>query len=120
MRVFAGESTVEVKGRGIGGRNQEVALAAALLIEGEDDLIVASLGTDGVDGPTGAAGGVADGATVTRGRRLGLSAPDHLLRNDSNPYLLATGDLLVTGPTGTNVGDLMVVWNVTQYLVLST
>ena len=114
MRVFAGESTVEVKGRGIGGRNQEVALAAALLIEGEDDLIVASLGTDGVDGPTGAAGGVADGATVTRGRRLGLSAPDHLVRNDSNPYLLATGDLLVTGPTGTNVGDLMVVWNATS------
>ena len=111
MRVFAGESTVEVKGGGIGGRNQEVALAAALLIDGEDDLVVASLGTDGVDGPTGAAGGVADGATVSRGRRLGLSAPDHLVRNDSHSYLLATGDLLVTGPTGTNVGDLMVVWN---------
>ena len=111
MRVFAGESTVEVKGSGLGGRNQELVLAAALLIQGEDDLIVASLGTDGVDGPTDAAGGIADGATMGRGRRLGLSAPDHLLRNDSYPYLRATGDLLVTGPTGTNVGDLMVVWN---------
>jgi glycerate 2-kinase len=114
MRVFAGESTVDVRGEGRGGRNQEVALAAALLLDGDDDLAVASLGTDGVDGPTAAAGGIADGGTVSRGRRLGLSAPDHLLRNDSYPYLLATGDLLVTGPTGTNVGDLMVVWRVSN------
>ncbi len=85
MRVFAGESTVKVTGEGRGGRNQEVALAAALLLDGDDELAVASLGTDGVDGPTDAAGGIADGATVSRGRRLGLNAPDHLLPTTATP-----------------------------------
>jgi glycerate 2-kinase len=108
MAVFAGETTVEVLGAGRGGRNQELALAAALLLDGEPAVVVASLGTDGVDGPTDAAGGVADGTTVERGRRIGLNAAAALVANDSNTFLAAVGDLLITGPTGTNVGDLMV------------
>ena len=107
--VVAGETTVTVSGSGIGGRNQEVALAAALEIEDMSNVLIASMGTDGVDGPTQAAGAVATGDTVARGAELGLSAEDALEANDSNSFFARLEDLIVTGPTGTNVMDLAVV-----------
>ncbi|HYJ79375.1 MAG TPA: DUF4147 domain-containing protein [Longimicrobiaceae bacterium] len=105
--LLGGETTVTVRGRGRGGRNQELALALALEIEGREDVVAAALGTDGSDGPTDAAGAIVDGGTVARGERLGLSAGDALARNDSHTFLRATGDLVVTGPTGTNVSDVV-------------
>lgn len=107
--LLGGETTVTVRGRGTGGRNQELALALARELENRPGIVAASLGTDGTDGPTGAAGGMVDGGTVARGAAAGLDARDHLARNDSHPFLRATGDLLVTGPTGTNVCDVVLV-----------
>lgn len=107
--LAAGETTVRVLGRGLGGRNQELALAAAIALEGERGVTVASLGTDGQDGPTDAAGGWADGETVARGRAAGLDPDRALAENDSYAFLAASGGLLRTGPTGTNVADVMVV-----------
>ncbi len=107
--VYAGETTVTVRGNGRGGRNQEAALAAAIAIAGTDAVFLAA-GTDGIDGPTDAAGAVVDGGTVARGAAAGLDAAEHLERNDSYRYLAATGDLLITGPTGTNVADLWLAW----------
>ena len=104
--VLGGETTVSVRGTGKGGRNQEVALAAALELDGWDDAMVVTAATDGTDGPTDAAGAIADGQTVARARALGLDPADHLARNDSYPLFEALGDLIVTGPTGTNVSDL--------------
>jgi glycerate-2-kinase len=106
--VFAGETTVTVTGDGIGGRNQEAALAATMAIEGTGTTFLAA-GTDGIDGPTGAAGAIVDGTTAHRGAALGLDAHAYLARNDANTYLGAVGDLIVTGPTGTNVADLWLV-----------
>jgi hydroxypyruvate reductase len=110
MLVYAGETTVTVTGDGTGGRNQELALAAAIELAGRDDLLVLALGTDGIDGMTQAAGSFGDGSAVARGAAQGLEAADHLARNDSHPFLSAVGDLVVTGATGTNVGDLILVW----------
>ncbi|CAN5900815.1 glycerate kinase [soil metagenome] len=110
LTVLAGETTVHVTGSGVGGRNQEAALAAAMEIAGSAEILFASLGTDGVDGPTDAAGAVVDGLTLERGELEGLSAVEHLEANDSHTYLAATGDLIRTGPTGTNVGDVWLVW----------
>lgn len=107
MLVYAGETTVTVRGDGAGGRNQELALAAAIGLVDDDGVVLLSGGTDGIDGMSDAAGGIVDGLTVARGASLGLDAADHLARNDSNTYLAAVGDALVTGPTGTNVGDLI-------------
>ncbi|HEV2150015.1 MAG TPA: DUF4147 domain-containing protein, partial [Longimicrobiaceae bacterium] len=107
--LLGGETTVTVRGQGRGGRNQELALAAALQIEDEPGVVIAALGTDGRDGPTNAAGGMVDGETVGRGRAQGMEARDALERNDAHPFLRATGDLVVTGPTGTNVSDLVLV-----------
>ncbi|MEJ2538672.1 MAG: MOFRL family protein [Gemmatimonadota bacterium] len=107
--LASGETTVRVTGSGLGGRNQEVALGAALALEGRSGIVVASLGTDGVDGPTDAAGGLADGSSVERARAMGRSVADALERNDAYPVLDALGDLVRTGVTGTNVADLMVV-----------
>ena len=110
--ILGGETTVTLRGAGQGGRNQELALAAGVALaraSEADPIVILSLGTDGTDGPTDAAGGVADAATVARGRALGLDARDHLDRNDSHPYLKAVHDLLITGPTRTNVNDLMFV-----------
>lgn len=107
--LLGGETTVTVRGEGRGGRNQEMALAAALALEGEGRVLVACLGTDGADGPTDAAGALVDGDTVRRGAERGLDAWDCLRRNDSYAYLRATGDLLLTGPTGTNVNDVALV-----------
>ncbi len=110
MAIYAGETTVAVRGDGRGGRNQQLALAAALGIADDPSLVVASLATDGVDGPTDGAGGLVDGGSVGRGRYAGMEAADHLARNDAYPFLAATHDLLVTGPTGTNVADLVLSW----------
>ncbi|MFH1330648.1 MAG: DUF4147 domain-containing protein [Actinomycetota bacterium] len=111
MAVFAGETTVTVAGTGRGGRNQELALAAGLALDGDrSGALVASFATDGVDGPTDATGGIGDDGTVIRGRERGLDAAAALAANDALPYLEATGDLLRCGPTGTNVGDVMLAY----------
>jgi len=107
--LSGGETTVTVRGKGLGGRNQEFALAAAAAIDGAEGVVILSGGTDGTDGPTDAAGGVIDGTTLQRGRDKGLDAADFLRRNDSHTFLRAVGDLLVTGPTFTNVMDLRLV-----------
>jgi glycerate 2-kinase len=112
--VLGGETTVTVRGRGMGGRNQELALAAAIALDGYPlpegtEIAIVSLATDGTDGPTGAAGGIATGDTVRRGRALGLDARAALAENDSYHYLDALGDLVITGPTGTNVNDLILI-----------
>jgi hydroxypyruvate reductase len=108
--VSSGETTVRVAGSGRGGRNQEFVLAAAPGLGAFGDLAMcASVGTDGVDGPTPAAGALADTFTLTRARQAGLAPPgDFLLRNDAYRFFEALGDLIQTGPTGTNVGDLQI------------
>ena len=108
--VVGGETTVTITGEGKGGRNQEMALAAALAIEGWEDVMVVTLATDGTDGPTDAAGGVATGETVTWARELGLDPEEYLANNDSYHFLEALGELIVTGPTNTNVNDLAFVF----------
>jgi hydroxypyruvate reductase len=106
--LAGGETTVTVRGTGLGGRNQEFALAAAIEIEGLDGVVVLSGGTDGTDGPTDAAGGIVDGATLARAKAKNLLAAGSLENNDSYRLLAATGDLLMTGPTLTNVMDLQI------------
>lgn len=106
--VAGGETTVAVRGNGQGGRNQEFALAAALAMENGEEMAVLSGGTDGIDGPTDAAGAFADGSTCSRARRLGLSPEGHLERNDAYSFFQALSDLLRTGPTGTNVADIAI------------
>jgi len=103
-----GETTVTVRGRGKGGRNQEFALAAAIELDGAERVAVLSAGTDGVDGPTDAAGAYVRGDTCARARAAGL-VPGHLLAgNDSHPFFRALSDLVTTGPTGTNVADIAI------------
>lgn len=102
----AGETTVTVLGSGRGGRNQEVALGAAAGIAGLGGTLVASFGTDGIDGPTDAAGALVTDETLDRALRLGLDPGAALLDNDAYPFFEALGDLILTGPTGTNVMDL--------------
>lgn len=109
--VSSGETTVTVTGRGRGGRNQEFTLATveALAAVG-GPIALASVGTDGVDGPTDAAGAVADSSSLARAVSLGLAPPaGYLADNDSYSFFAATGDLVQTGPTGTNVGDLQLI-----------
>ena len=113
--VMGGETTVTIRGHGMGGRNQELALAAAIALGGyplpaDTDVAVISLGTDGSDGPTDAAGGIATPGTLARGRSLGLDAYASLAANDSYHYLAGLGDLVITGPTNTNVNDLIFVF----------
>lgn len=108
--ISGGETTVTIKGGGLGGRNQEFCLASAIALEGIDaPVVVLSAGTDGNDGPTDAAGAIVDTKTTERGRMSGLDAVKHLAENDSYHYLEATGDLLVTGPTNTNVMDVRII-----------
>jgi len=107
--ISGGETTVTIQGDGLGGRNQEFALAAAIEIDGMAGVVVLGGGTDGTDGPTDAAGAIVDGTTLQRAREKGFDARDYLRRNDSYPLLKAVGDLLVTGPTLTNVMDLRLV-----------
>jgi glycerate 2-kinase len=104
--ILGGETTVTVRGQGKGGRNQELALAAALALDGWDDVAVVALATDGSDGPTDAAGAVATGDSAARARRLGLDPARHLAENDAYAFFASLGDLLQTGPTNTNVNDL--------------
>ena len=106
--MAGGESTVTVRGAGRGGRNQEAALAAAQVLDSLPNTAIATIATDGVDGPTDAAGALVTGDTLRRARALGLDVQRALAENDSYPCLEALGALLFTGPTGTNVGDLLV------------
>ncbi len=105
--VTGGETTVTVEGEGVGGRNQELALAAAPLLEGRN-VVLLSCGTDGQDGPTEAAGAIVDGETMDRASRSGLDPADYLSRNDSHSFFRQLGDTVITGPTGTNVMDLQI------------
>lgn len=107
--ISGGETTVTIRGRGLGGRNQEFALAAAIEIEGLENVVILSGGTDGTDGPTDAAGAIADGTTIGRAAQIGLDAESYLRNNDSYHFFQPLGDLLMTGPTLTNVMDLRLV-----------
>ena len=107
--IFGGETVVKVKGCGLGGRNQELALAAAKQIEGLENVAVFSVGSDGTDGPTDAAGGYVDGQTVEKLSKFGIDIDGVLEQNDSYNALKKVGGLIVTGPTGTNVNDVSVV-----------
>ncbi len=106
--ISGGETTVTLRGNGLGGRNQEFVLAAAVDIAGLSQVVVLSGGTDGTDGPTDAAGAVADGATIERALSMGLDAQRYLAQNDSFHFFEKLDDLLVTGPTNTNVMDVRV------------
>ncbi len=108
--VAGGETTVHVRGPGLGGRNQELALSAAEKLAGLDNVLLAALATDGNDGPTDAAGALVDGTSLARGRRLGLDPRAFLDANDSYHFFEPLGDLLITGPTKTNVNDLLFVF----------
>ncbi len=105
--IMGGETVVRITGSGLGGRNQELALSAAEAISGRNILIF-SLGSDGTDGPTEAAGGIVDGRTFTRLMKKGISISDVLQDNDSYNALKQVSGLIFTGPTGTNVNDVAV------------
>ena len=108
--IYGGETTVTVRGNGVGGRNQELALGAAIALDGASQkIVIASFGTDGVDGPTAAAGATATPESVRRARALGLDPAAMLESNDSHSFFAALGDCIMTGPTGTNVNDLVIV-----------
>ncbi len=107
--LMGGETTVTVRGPGRGGRNQELVLASALGLEGLSGVLVASLATDGTDGPTDAAGAFADGTTLARAKTQGMDPEQFLARNDAYPFFEALQDLVRTGPTGTNVNDVVLV-----------
>ena len=105
--IWGGETTVTLKGHGLGGRNQELALAVAIAIENLPNTLIVALGTDGTDGPTDAAGAIASGDTLGRARAIGLDAFAHLADNDAYHFFQPLGDLIMTGPTETNVNDLL-------------
>jgi glycerate 2-kinase len=107
--LSGGETTVTIRGSGMGGRNQEFVLAAAIALEGSGPVTVLSAGTDGTDGPTDAAGAIGDSSTVNRARALGLDAGAFLANNDSYHFFENIEGLIKTGPTGTNVMDIRVV-----------
>ena len=107
--VAGGETTVTVTGKGKGGRNQEVPLAAASRLKDTDGVAIASLSTDGIDGPTDAAGAVVDGKTLERAMKVGMRPDEYLADNDSYNFFSKLGDLIFTGPTGTNVNDISVI-----------
>lgn len=106
--IAGGETTVTLRGDGKGGRNQELALAAAFALRGVPSVLLASIGTDGNDGPTDAAGAWVDGETLARATERGLDAEGALRDNDSYTFFDALGQLIKTGPTNTNVNDLYV------------
>ena len=113
--ILGGETTVTLTSTsgdkpGKGGRNQELALAAAAVLDGNPHITVVSLATDGTDGPTDSAGGIADGGTLQRGHQAGLNLEMHLRQHNAYPFLEATNDLLITGPTQTNVNDLIFIF----------
>jgi glycerate-2-kinase len=106
--VVGGETTVKVTGRGVGGRNQEIALACALEIEGICDVLFASFGTDGIDGSSPADGAIVDGSTIRRGKELGMDALEFQSNNDSYNFFKKIDSCIITGPTRTNVNDVMI------------
>ncbi|MEW5866592.1 MAG: glycerate kinase [Bacillota bacterium] len=107
--VAGGETTVTLRGNGAGGRSQELALAAAIDLDGLDEMVLLAAGTDGTDGPTDAAGAIVDGNTLSRARQVGLSARSYLANNDSYRFFKTLGGLVMTGPTRTNVMDLVII-----------
>jgi len=107
--VAGGETTVTVTGKGLGGRNQELALAAVLKMKEMDGVVLASLSTDGIDGPTDAAGAIVDGKTLARAAEKGLAPEVFLAENNSYNFFSKLGDLIFTGATGTNVNDITVI-----------
>ncbi|ACI18754.1 glycerate kinase type-2 family protein [Dictyoglomus thermophilum] len=107
--IFGGETTVTLKGDGLGGRNQELALSFAIEIQGIDGVVLVSFATDGRDGPTDSAGAFADGNTVERAEELGMDPVSYLLNNDSYHFFEKINSLIKTGPTHTNVNDMVVV-----------
>jgi hydroxypyruvate reductase len=114
--VAGGETTVTLRGRGKGGRNQELALGAALQLAGVENAALLTLATDGEDSITGAAGAAVDGSTLQRALQAGLSVEEALHNNDSFTFFSTLGDLLITGPTGTNVNDLFFLFAFEQTL----
>lgn len=106
--ISGGETTVQVRGKGLGGRNMEFAMHSAVFIDGYNKITMASIGSDGTDGPTDAAGAVADGASLRRAREMGLSPTKYIQRNDSYHFFEALNDLIITGPTNTNVMDIRI------------
>jgi glycerate-2-kinase len=107
--VAGGETTVIVTGKGLGGRNQEIALAASQKLENIDGAVVASISTDGIDGPTDAAGALVDGRTLPKAIKNRLAPEEYLANNDSYHFFSKLGDLIFTGPTGTNVNDVSII-----------
>jgi glycerate 2-kinase len=107
--LTGGETTVTIKGNGKGGRNQEFALAAAMDIAGHENIVIFSAGTDGTDGPTDAAGAVADPTTIKRAHEKNFNAREYLSNNDAYHFFQAINDLVITGPTNTNVMDMRIV-----------
>ena len=105
--ILGGETIVHLKGKGKGGRNQEIALSAAQGISALNDTVILAIGSDGTDGPTDAAGGLVDGTTAHRLQELGIDITEELRANNAYPTLDACSDLVRTGPTGTNVNDLL-------------
>ncbi|RKX36733.1 MAG: glycerate kinase, partial [Thermotogae bacterium] len=105
--IMGGETTVHVIGTGKGGRNQELALSASIGIRGLANVVVASVGTDGTDGPTDAAGGIVDGCTYDILKDMNIDVEETLKNNDSYSALRLCDGLVITGPTGTNVNDLI-------------
>lgn len=109
VSIWGGETTVSLpENPGIGGRNQQLALAAAIALDGHDDCWLLSAGTDGQDGSSEYAGAIINGHTIIRGRRSGLSPEDCLHKADAERFLKVSGDLIYTGPTETNVADLFI------------
>ena len=109
IHIWGGETSLILpKNPGRGGRNQHLAGVAARELEGNNDIVFLAAGTDGTDGPTPDAGGLVDGQTVERGKQKNLNISDHLAAADVGNYLINTNDLVTTGPTGTNVMDLVV------------
>jgi len=106
--IAGGETTVTIRGSGLGGRNQEMALSTAMHISGLANVVFLSGGTDGADGPTDAAGAVVDGSTMARAEKEGMKAAEYLRNNDSYHFFKTLGDLLITGPTNTNVMDVQI------------
>ena len=107
--ISGGETTVTIKGAGKGGRNQELALAAAIDIDDLDNVVIASIGSDGTDGPTDAAGGIVNGDTINNAIDIGLNPSQYLNNNDSYNFLKQVDALIFTGPTNTNVMDIQLI-----------
>jgi glycerate 2-kinase len=107
--ISGGETTVTVKGKGFGGRNMELALSFAMEIKGIEGIMLLSAGTDGTDGPTDAAGAIVDGNTTAKAKAIDINPEEYLRNNDSYNFFKKTGELFITGPTGTNVMDIQII-----------